>query len=804
METQVDKLQVSGSSAGGVSILKEPGFWALALLGLALFHRPLFLGETFFFRDLYLYTLPIKNLLVEALRSGEPPFWNVHLHGGQPLLSDISSTVFYPSTLLYLVLPVARALTLDLVLHALASAAALYFLARRLGLGQPAAVLAAAVYGYCGYTLSQLNLYFRLLAMPYLPLMLLCWLGFLRPAGVAEERRRRWWLFAILALGVLEVLAGSAEMVALTWLTMLVIGLAQAPRRFSIGPLLRAWMLLGAGVAGLAAPQLLPLAETVRQSQRGAGLAAETVSHWSLHPLRLPELMVPGFMGRTDTIEPGDYWGGRLVDSGFPYMLSLYLGAVVLALALVAVARRGGGALPRRLVTPLGLLLLAAVLLSLGRYLPLFELFARWVPGAQLFRYPIKFLTLGILPVALLAGGGAECLALASGRRQRILLRLGWAAAAAAGLLALLWVMVPAFTEGVQTFFFGRTGARIESGLGQAWIRMAAVWLAAVLALQLHRLRPGTWLPWVLAGLVAFDLALAGRRINPTVPAGLFSAVPPAAALVAEHVGDGRFYRAPMEAPPLRTPSGDVHWFYRWTQEVLQGYLAASYLIPVIFHDDYDGLAPSRVMKLKWTLEAVPWDQRLPLLAAGAVRVLVTGDELRLPGVEKLGTIHSTGTSRRFHVYENTRAARRLELVTAYAKVASEADAVSTMLAPGFDPRQHAVVQGEVPEADLACRGAGRAVVAQRSFHHRRIEVNTECPGLLVLSEVFYPGWEVTVDGRPAILLRANVAFSAVWLKAGEHRVEWRYVPRSFRLGLLITALTLGVLIWIDRRRSVR
>ncbi len=778
-------------------ILKERGFWALTLLGLAVFFRPLFLAESYFFRDLYLYFIPIKEILVEVLRSGEPPWWNGYLHGGQPLAANVTSAVFYPSTVLYLLFPAARALTLDVVLHVMATAAALYLLARRLGMGQPAALLGATAYGYCGYTLSQANLYVRLLALPYLPLMLWCWHGYLRSLDrdLEPARRRRWWL-ALIALGLLQLLTGAAETVAVTWLSLVVWTLAHSSGRRAARRRLGAAALAGAAVVGLAAPQILPLAEMVQRSQRGEGLHVETVGHWSLHPLRLPELAMPGFMGRTDVIQPGDYWGGGIVDAGFPYVLSLYLGAVVLALAALATAGRGG-VLPRPAVRALGLLALLAILGAFGRHLPGFEAFQAWVPGSGLLRYPIKCLTLAVLPVALLAADGAEGLHRASGRRRRHQLLAAWTVTGVMGLLAALWVADPAFASGVQSFFFGRSEARIESGLLQAWLHMAAIWTLATLALQLHRGKPGAWLPWALAGLVACDLTLAGRKVNPTVPAALLSEPPPAAAVVSEHLGDGRFYSA-AKAAPLRAPSGDVYWFYRWTQEVLQGFVAATYDIPVIFHEDFDGLAPGRVTKLTWTLEALPWDRRMALLSAAAVRVMASARELDLAGVEKLGTLASSGGP--IHLYENARAARRLQLVTAYHRVDSVDDAIAAMLAPGFDPRQHAVVEGEVPAADFECRGAGRAVVTEQGLHRRRISVTSECPGLLMLSEVFYPGWQATVDGAPAPLLPANVAFSAIRLDAGEHEIEWRYVPRSFRLGLSVSALTLGLLVWIGWR----
>ncbi|MCP3957635.1 MAG: YfhO family protein [bacterium] len=774
-------------------IIKEKGLWALTLFGLAFFWRPLLLGETFFFRDIYLYYVPIKQILLEALRSGELPLWNVYLHGGQPLLADISATPFYPSVVLYLLFSVERALTLDIVIHVLASAAALYALARRLGLGQPSAMLAGTVYGYCGYTLSQANLYFRLLATPYLPLMLLCWHAYLR-------RPRRRALACLIALGTLQVFAGSAEMVAFTWLTLLGWALFQSSS-WSNGRRLRSWLLLGAASALLAAPQLVPVIEMVGQSQRGEGMSAASFSYWSVDPRRLPELAVPGFMGRTDTFTPEDYWGGRIVDSGFPYMLSLYLGTVVLALALLGAVPRSEGTLPRGIRRLLLLLSLLALLLALGRFLPFFDLFYR-IPGASLFRFPVKFLTLGVLPVALLAGEGAERLFRAEGEERKRLLAVAWAVCGATWLLLAVWMFVPAFVEQVQIFFFGRAGADVESGLRHGWLRLIAVWTAATLAVQLHAVKPRAWLPWALAALVAVDLAQAGGQVNPTVPADLLSKRPPVADLVAEHLGDGRFYRHPVSDDLLLSaPSSEIQWLYRWNQEVLRFYLAASYRIPVIFHLDFHGLAASRVMRIEEALESAPWDRRLQLLSAGAVTVFVTEDDVDLPGVERIGTIQSS--SQPFHVYRNQRAAGRAQLVRAYRNVGTESEACDAMLAAGFDPRQHAVVEGDVPDADLACRGPGRAQVVEAKSSWRRISVNSECPGLLVLSEVHYPGWRARVDGVDVPLLRANAAFSAVWLEAGEHDVEWRYVPRAFYLGLLIAGVTAGGLIWLGRRAAV-
>ena len=60
---------------------------------------------------------------------------------------------------------------------------------------------------------------------------------------------------------------------------------------------------------------------------------------------------------------------------------------------------------------------------------------------------------------------------------------------------------------------------------------------------------------------------------------------------------------------------------------------------------------------------------------------------------------------------------------------------------------------------------------------------------MLVVSEAYFPGWRVTVDGRPAQLLRADGALLAVRVPSGAHEVELAYRPDVLALGGVISGL---------------
>ena len=158
-------------------------------------------------------------------------------------------------------------------------------------------------------------------------------------------------------------------------------------------------------------------------------------------------------------------------------------------------------------------------------------------------------------------------------------------------------------------------------------------------------------------------------------------------------------------------------------------------------------------------------------------------------------------------VYRNDRALPRAFLADGF--VTLEGDAARRAMRSGaIDFRRTVVLESPpatAPSAAQAGSDLGTAVVRQYDDHRVTIETQATGQRLLVLSDTHYPGWTATVDGVSAPILRANYAFRAVSVPAGAHRVDFRYRPRSFTYGLLLSALGLlaaGTL--ASRRRTLR
>lgn len=72
---------------------------------------------------------------------------------------------------------------------------------------------------------------------------------------------------------------------------------------------------------------------------------------------------------------------------------------------------------------------------------------------------------------------------------------------------------------------------------------------------------------------------------------------------------------------------------------------------------------------------------------------------------------------------------------------------------------------------------------------------NQDRDGFILINEIYYPGWEATMDGKPVPIMQADGVFRALFAPAGEHRVEFRFRPRRFAWGAVISLLTLAAFV---------
>ncbi|HEV2801024.1 MAG TPA: YfhO family protein [Pyrinomonadaceae bacterium] len=164
-------------------------------------------------------------------------------------------------------------------------------------------------------------------------------------------------------------------------------------------------------------------------------------------------------------------------------------------------------------------------------------------------------------------------------------------------------------------------------------------------------------------------------------------------------------------------------------------------------------------------------------------------------------------------IMRNRRALPRAWLVGAAESVDGEEAfrRISGEGAHSFDPRRTALL--EVAPAEMPALTGGElaagstARIVEYEPNRLSIETNANEPSILVVSEMFYPGWEATVDGSYARIHLTNYLLRGVHVPAGAHRVEMRYTAPAARNGAFIAACTfvgLCLLSLFDRRAKRR
>ncbi|HVR72209.1 MAG TPA: YfhO family protein [Vicinamibacteria bacterium] len=785
-------------AAAGPAAAPGRGARAAAVLGLAAMVafvlRGALAGGVLFRRDVHLVWHPQVEAFVRAVAAGSWPVWDPGPMFGQPLLADPSAMVLYPFTWLNLVLRPWTYYTVFVCAHLLFSALGMRLLARRLELSRGAAFVAAALWTVSGPFLSLLDLWHHFAGAAWMPWVLLAADSALR--APALSRALRWGG----AMGA-QILAGSADMCAMTGLVALGLLATRADRGDLAGRANRRRL----GVAAVAASFALALSaglwmtalDVAARSDR-ASLPEQIRTYWSVHPLGLAQTLLAGlWSGLPLSAE----WRAALFESREPFLSSLYLGLP--ALALVGAALAG----PRhRVRTLLAVVLIASLLLALGRHAPFYDVLVALLPPLRILRYPTKAMVPAALAWTLLAGIGFDVWA-----RKAPVARRRWALAVLGPLAAALAAattgatLFAAFPDWAAAKLLSPAALEAERSLSVAAVALGVGALLAVATLGLaawraRSVRAARVAAVALAALAVADLLAAHRHTQPVAPREFYTHRPPVVEAL-ERIPHGRLYaydytrgdaarlrRAGAEGPLARAPEG-------WPLEAALAMAMQMHLAPATagrwglrtaYDIDYRGLYPHDVAQLTLllrALEGTPAHARL--LRLGGVSHVVA---LHVEGLEDLRPVAEfpglyPEPTRLFAVPDP----RPRTYAVGAARAAAGVDAFRMLVQGDLDPAREVLLSDRPPTAAPAgFQGVSRVV----EEHPDRVvlEATLSAGGYVVLLDSFAPGWRARVDGAAVPVVAANLAFRAVEVPAGTHRIEYVYRPPWMLAGLALSA----------------
>jgi len=462
-----------------------------------------------------------------------------------------------------------------------------------------------------------------------------------------------------------------------------------------------------------------------------------------------------------------------------------YVGVGVLVLALF-----GWLTLPGRWRWGVVLAALGLILFAVGDNGPLYPLVAR-LPGASLLRVPPRVWFLFSFMAAGLAGQGTAELAQGFelvAQHRRGLNRAAVAGLGATGAMLIGVSLLPELRSllGIMAAAFG-------------WLLLA---VAAVAVPRRGRwpgwLASGLWVLLVAAELVWVDGSLVVRR----PAAQLFADGREVALYLAQH-STGRVYAPSFRPAPqvvavnsLRVASGVEPLQPADYRVVLQ--TAAGFPD----EDDYGVTLPALPPDLNAgsgeevgdaLVDGVPHPWLLGMLD---VEMIVSQFPLRSPWLDLLFWHEREN----LNVYRN-RANAHWPVVYQKVERVPDLKAALERLDDATLLDRAVVIEGE------ELNGPGGAVPAEQlEINPNHVQVRANGPGLLVLSELYLPGWKGWVDGDPSEVVPVNGVLRGIYLSTGEHVVDLVYRPWSVTAGALVSVTALLVvlvgLVWSKLREG--
>jgi len=769
-------------------------------------------------RDLGPYFIPPRFFWVESIKQGDFPLWNPYQFCGHPFFANPQQGVLYPFNTLFFMLPFDVAFNAIIILHFFLGGLFTFLFLRDIKVSPSGALVSGLIFMLSGYFLSIHSLLPILLSSVWTPLIMM----FFRRA-INNKDFKNEILTAIFI--TLSFLGGGIEVVYGNFFVLLFMIFFTSQTNppsppFTKGGLgglekwlcnlsnwnrfwlrVRSLLIVSILFLFLSAIQLFPFVELLHHSIRGKGISYQEATIWSFAPKDILLFFLPDAYGYF--LDVKRYWMSQC------WLKTLYTGGLPFILSIIFFISGKG----RKLFF---FLMVFSLFLSLGNYNPLYPFVFKYIPFFNGIRYPVKFLHIFILVLSITAGLGFHRLTeLLKEGKVKGYKNLFFILSLLCGFLLLTLVLghqkIEYFLKLREIDFpqFNHLSANL----------FHAKRFFFYLALFFLTIRIGNevkWKSWARMLLILFLIAdLFGNMgfYGKEKTEDYFQETKIIEKVSSDH-GDFRIFSTgktiSFDTPVLIAGASPLDVFK-------EKHIPSLHLISRL-HDIWgiDVIRLKRVDELYHALTGATSISATQLLELYGVKYVISISpieetsryELIYARIEGLhGEKEDLLKGNTIKLYKHRSPFPRAWLVKDFKVMDSKA-IFSRIIQKGFDPGQEVFLEEEIKMGrTLSNHGVGNNKVEFISEANNRVQlhVETKDDSILVLSDTYYPGWKVLVDGNPEMIYRANYTFRAVPLSAGTHRMEFVYDPISFKLGAGVTFL--GILVclgmgWIGRHKK--
>lgn len=798
---------------------EHPNWTAVILLFLLLiiFYYPIVFENKTLLPPDKLTAQSYENFFNKAIEDGTYPLWNPYIFSGMPSYGSLASARLvnvFDAAINYTILGIRKIIPMTsfmrILLNYLFFGLLVYLLLKSFKLNRYACLFSAIavmfIPQYIAFTAFGHNTKF--LSLVLIPLI------FWSVDQLIKKQNLLFFTITALALGF-QLLRAHVQVCYYTYLLIgiyviyyAVIEFRETNKFDKIAKTLG--LILGAGIVALLLSSVMYLSvyEYSHYSIRGGGetggLNYDYASSWSFSPYEMVTFFVPSFFG----FGGATYWG-KMPFTDYP----LYMGIVVLFLAgLAFVLKRD------RKVIFFGIVALFALIVSFGKHLPiLYSPMFEFLPFFNKFRVPSMIHILLDFSVVILAGFGLHYLIQLKETNDKNLIDRKSNAVRiyfyVFGSIEIALLLLITLGKSVLFNWMGSAARPLNSGAQQMAHKMALqdsvvmlilVGITGFLVLYyLSGKLKANLLGFSLMALLIVDLWIVDFKIidpKPQVSEEAFFKKTDVVDFLEKQDPQFRIFPLKINQPGEKP---DNWWMYFLLQNIY-GYHAAKLKI---YQEAMDELSFPQTYLFKYLKQGVDEQGKRTVTMKKMSEVqpdLLYGHQTFLNMLNCKYLISSypiPDTSYQLVyrgsqlVYENKHALPRAFFVNDIVVKDSKQDIFNLIKSGRFNPAQTAILEKE-PEFPVVYYPENTVDLVSFDIHHIKLKASVKTPALMLLSEIYYPvGWNAYVDGKTTEIYKTNYILRSIFLKPGEHEIDFRYEQASFKWGAMLSAITLILLI---------
>ncbi len=719
-------------------------------------------------RQLY----PWKSLVLTELKNGFVPLWNPYNFSGTPLLANFQSAPFYPLGFIYFFMDQKIAWVLLIFFQPFLAGYFTYLYSRTITISKWGSIFAGISYGFSFFMIVWIEYNTIGQVILWLPLALLS-------VEKILASQKRYWLGIFIASLSFPLFAGHIQVYFYLFIFVGVYVLFRLLERRRLQKnKLQEFVFFGflmMLVLGIGAIQVIPGIELIKESARVSHEYNFFINKILIQPWQLIMFFVPDFFGNPAT---RNYW---LSDTYIGKVTSVGL-VPIFFLPFTFFLLKSNKFVRFFAIT-------SVVLLTLTTKNPISSILYSFDLPFISSSAPTLSIFLFCFSISILAGFGLDRWKLSTYKTPAV------SVISIPIVFVLLWIGV----FYVQRFGENSWGSYFSVSLKNL-MYSTAIFIITFTVLFWRRVK-GKYTLLVIILLLcihSFDLFRSFQKFNPFSPAATVFPSTDIFDFLKKHAGINRFWgygNAYVEANfatqyGVFAPDGYDPLYIKRYGELIQSSKNGKIAVNFSSETRSDAVLQPGYGELEFGKN--PYRKKI-LNMLGVKYILDREDNASsqrtfLPREYK-EIYHNNG----WKVLENLTVSPRIFLTSDYQTFRNAQEFEELFFNENFDSGKKILLEEKIPHTFYKSIRNSQVAIIRYVPTSIELKTNSDQDGLLFISDAYYPGWEAEVDSLNTKIYRANYAFRAIFVPQGSHTIRFTYNPSSFKLGLAITTISLGV-----------